>query len=98
MALIYSHGTQKPSDMTVPCWVCSGLISRRAKECPHCGHPDPVEESIKKFEERLLQEHKAAVERGEKRREFWLLQLVTWLGIAAIVGGGLLFLSFVSVN
>ena len=95
MALIYSHGTQKPSDMTVPCWVCSGLISRRAKDCPHCGHPDPVEESIKRFEERLQEEHKAAIERGKKRREFFLLQLVTWGGVIGIVSVGLLILSFV---
>ena len=67
MALIYSHGTQKPSDMTVPCWVCSGLISRRAEKCPHCGHPDPVEESIKRFEERRKQKH----EHRRMVRNYW---------------------------
>ena len=84
MALIYSHGTQKPSDMTVPCWVCSGLISRRAENCPHCGQPDPAAESIKSFDERRKQQDYAAVERSKNRREAAPLQVVTWLGVIGL--------------
>ncbi len=94
MALIYSHGTQKPSDMTVPCWVCSGLISRRAKECPHCGQSDPAAESIKRFDERRKQEDYAAVERSKNQREAVPLQVVTWLGVIGLFLVMWLFVSF----
>ena len=81
MALIYSHGTQKPSDMTVPCWVCSGLISRRAEKCPHCGHPDPVEESVRRFEERSQRQQDAAIETRKVIRfnvVIWAIILGIW--------------------
>ena len=77
---IYSHGTMKPSHMTVPCWVCSGLISRRGKACPHCGHPDPVKESVKRFEERRQKEQDAAIETQKAVRfNVWV-----WLFIVGI--------------
>ena len=67
--LIYSHGTIKASNMTVPCWVCGGTLSRQAKVCPHCGHPDPAEESIKRFERLRQQELKNAASGNTYRRE-----------------------------
>ena len=78
--LIYSHGIMKPSYMTVPCWVCSVLILRRAKECPHCGHPDPVEESAKRFEERRGKEQDNAI---ETRKAVWC-NVWVWLLIVGI--------------
>ena len=69
MALIYSHGTKTTSDMIVSCWVCGGTLSRQAKECPHCGEPEPAEESIRKFEERHQQQLDAAIARSKHGRE-----------------------------
>ena len=59
----------KASNMTVPCWVCGGTLSRQAKVCPHCGHPEPAEESIKKFEKLRQQELKDAASSNTHRRE-----------------------------
>ena len=67
--LIYSHGTIKASSMTVPCWVCGGTLSRQAKVCPHCGHPEPAEESIKRFEQLRQQGLKEAASSNRHRRE-----------------------------
>ena len=69
LPLIYSHGAMKVSNMTVPCWVCSGTLSRQAKVCPHCGHPEPAEESIKRFEQLRQQELKDAASSDRHRRE-----------------------------
>ena len=92
--LIYSHGTIRLNDMTVPCWVCGGTISRQAKVCPHCGQPDPAAESIKRFDERRKQEDYAAVERSKNRREAVPLQVVTWLGVIGLFLVMWLFVSF----
>ena len=64
---IYSHGTMKASEMTVPCWVCGGTLSRQAKTCPHCGHPEPVEESIERFEQLRQQELKDSASSNRHR-------------------------------
>ena len=58
----------KASNMTVPCWVCGGTLSRQAKVCPHCGHPEPAEESIKRFEQLRQQELKNANSSNRHRR------------------------------
>ena len=67
--LIYSHGTMKTSKLTVPCWVCDGTLSRQAKVCPHCGHPEPADELIKRFEQLRQQELKNAASRDTYQRK-----------------------------
>ncbi len=59
----------KASEMTVLCWVCGGTLSRQAKTCPHCGHPEPVEESIKRFEQLRQQELKDSASSNRHRLE-----------------------------
>ena len=91
--LIYSNGTMKASNMTVPCWVCGRTLTLQAKVCPHCGHHEPAAESIKRFEERRKQEleEAATITRG-RREDFWLLGLMSVI-IDNIVLAILLFVS-----
>ena len=54
-----------------PFWVCSGLISIRAKQCPHCGEPEPGPYSFEKAEWEHAEEM-ARLETNKLRQEQWL--------------------------
>ena len=60
-----------PVKRLAPCWVCGGLISIRAMQCPHCGEPEPGPYSFEKAE-RDHAEEMARLEENKQRQEQWL--------------------------
>ena len=43
-----------PVKRLAPCWVCGGLISIRAMQCPHCGEPEQVRTPLRRRKEITL--------------------------------------------
>ena len=70
-----------PVKRLAPCWVCGGLISIRATQCPHCGEPEPGPYSFEKAE-REHAEEMARLETNKLRQEQWLREnrLILFLG------------------
>ena len=67
-----------------PCWVCGGLISIRAMQCPHCGEPEPGPYSFEKAE-RDHAEEMARLEENKQRQEQWLRENRLILCLAGVL-------------
>ena len=73
------------------------MISRRAENCPHCGHPDPVEESVRRFEERRDREREIAIARREHRRTYLRDELLLPGVIALALFGITVFIGWLMI-
>ena len=73
-----------PVKRLAPCWVCGGLISIRAMQCPHCGEPEPGPYSFEKAE-RDHAEEMAKLEATKRRQEQWLRENRLILCLAGVL-------------